>query len=96
MQLTNPCTYLFSSAATQAFADNQVVTFDNLGYAIYTGDINQDKTVDASDFLVLDPEIQAGLFGYYLGDLNGDGAVDASDFLTLDPNIQLGVGAAIP
>ena len=87
---------MFTSAASQAFGDNQAVTFDNNGYAIYTGDINQDKTVDASDFLFLDPQIQAGLFGYFVGDLNGDVAVDASDFLTLDPNIQLGVGAAIP
>ena len=65
-------------------------------FAIYSGDINKDNTIDASDFLELDPSIQAGDFGYFPGDLNGDGAVDASDFLVLDPNIQLGVGAAIP
>ena len=65
-------------------------------FAIYSGDINQDGSIDASDFLELDPSIQRGDGGYLAGDLNGDGAVDASDFLVLDPNIQNGVGAAFP
>ena len=67
-----------------------------MGFMVFTGDINQDLTVDASDFLSLDQSIQNGDFGYFVGDLNGDGSVDASDFLVLDPNIQLGLGSAIP
>ena len=88
--------YTFSSAAAQAFGSNLALTPDNLYYAIYNGDINQDGAIDGSDFLLLDPEIQAGSGGYVIFDLNGDGAVDGSDFLLLDPNIQLGIGAAIP
>ena len=91
------------SQTNNAFANNMKLvdsTFVGGSYqhifAIYSGDINKDNTIDASDFLELDPSIQAGDFGYFPGDLNGDGAVDASDFLVLDPNIQLGVGAAIP
>ena len=88
-------TYLFSTAATQALFNIQGTSFD--GYAlVYTGDITQDNSVDASDFLALDPEIQGGLFGYFSGDLNGDGSVDASDFLVLDPNIQLGIASGTP
>ena len=44
----------------------------------------------------MNPEIQAGLFGYYSGDLNGDGSADATDFLFLDPNIQLGIASGTP
>ena len=94
--LTTSTTYLFSSAATQAYGDNQITTFDNVGYAIFSGDINQDKAIDISDFLELDPHIQNGDGGYIVYDINGDGAVDISDFLLLDPNIQNGIGAAIP
>ena len=94
--LTATTTYLFSSALTQAYLSNQGTSPDNMGFVIYTGDINQDLTVDATDFLFLDPSIQNGDFGYFDGDLNGDGAVDASDFLVLEPNINLGIGAAIP
>ena len=89
-------TYSFISDATQAYLSNMARTPDNMGWAIYSGDINQDGTIDATDFLELNPSIQNGDFGYFVGDLNGDGSVDASDFLSLDPNIQLGIGAAIP
>ena len=94
--LTPTTSYSFSSNASQAFDDNEVATFDNFGFAIYSGDINQDGSIDATDFLELDPSIQNGDGGYLVGDLNGDGSVDASDFLILDPNIQNGIGAAYP
>ncbi len=87
--------YLFSTAATQAFAANQADLGDG-NFAIFSGDINHDGAVDGSDFLELDPSIQNGDGGYAPGDLNGDGAVDGSDFLVLDPNIQNGIGAALP
>ena len=96
VQLTAITTYSFSSAASQAFASNEALTSDNLYAAIHTGDLNQDGSVDGSDFLELDPSIQNGDGGYLVGDLNGDGSVDASDFLVLDPNIQNGVGAIAP
>ena len=94
--LTASTTYSFASAVTQAAGDNEATTFDALFAAIYCGDINQSLSVDATDFLVLDPSIQNGDFGYFVGDINGTGSVDASDFLKLDPNIQLGVGSASP
>ena len=65
-------------------------------FAIFSGDINQDGAIDGSDFLELDPSIQAGDGGYVVGDLNGDGAVDGTDFIIFDPNNQNGIGAAFP
>ena len=88
-------TYLFSTAVTQALNSSQILSGDGVAL-VYQGDLNQDLSIDASDFLVLDPEIQAGLFGYFLGDLTGEGSVDASDFLALDPNIQAGVTGGTP
>lgn len=94
--LTATTNYSFSSATSQAFLSNEAITFDALYAAIYSGDINQDGAVDGTDFLELDPAIQAGDGGYAIGDLNGDGAVDGSDFLNLDPNIQNGIGVVTP
>lgn len=88
--------YDFSTAAEKAFGNNLKQTADNAGWAIYSGDISKDGSVDASDFLELDPSIQNGDGGYVKYDLNGDGSVDATDFLILDPNIQNGVGGARP
>jgi hypothetical protein len=89
--------YLFSSFATQAFGSNMVqVQASPAIWAIFTGDINQDGSVDISDYLVLDPDIQNGNGGYIVTDLNGDGASDITDYLYMDPNIQNGVGAFLP
>ena len=96
VMLTTTTGYSFSSATSQAFSSNEAVTFDALYAAIYTGDINQDGSVDGSDFLDFDIASQAGGGGYHVADFNGDGAVDGSDFLLYDPNAQNGVGAAIP
>ena len=74
----------------------RLLTFDALYAAIYSGDINQDGAVDGTDFLELDPAIQAGDGGYAIGDLNGDGAVDGSYFLVMDSNIQNGIGMVSP
>jgi len=85
--------YNFSTSATQALGDNQIdVAADGI-YSIYNGDINQDYATDASDFLIMDADIQSFASGYLNTDLNGDGATDASDFLILDGNIQTFVGA---
>ncbi len=88
--------YDFTTSSSKAYGDNQSESFDQNGWMFYTGDLNQDGSIDGSDFLELDPSIQNGDGGYTVGDLNGDGAVDGTDFLILDPNIQVGVGALIP
>ena len=98
--------FLFQVSYSQpnnAYGDNMKIIDSTLVgasyqyiYAIYSGDLNQDGSIDGSDFLELDPPIQNGAGGYLVGDLNGDGAVDGSDFLIFDPNNQNGVGAAIP
>ena len=60
------------------------------------GECSQDGSVDATDFLDLDPHVQNGDGGYLCSDLNGDSAIDATDFLWLDPNVQNGVGSVRP
>ena len=71
-------------------------TPDQMGWAIYSGDINQDESIDGLDFLILDTSIQNGDGGYSDSDLNGDGSVDGLDYLILDINIQAGVGIIRP
>lgn len=86
--------YFFSWAANAAFGDNQIGCA--YGYAIFSGDINQDGGIDASDYLLLDADIQGFATGYIVTDLNGDGVADANDFTILDANIQNYVSVAKP
>ena len=93
----NPVPFLSTTSYTfstpnQSYGPNMAEVEPGI-WAIYTGEVEKDGAVDISDFLALDPSIQAGDGGYLPGDLNGDGSVDITDFLILDPNVQLGLGA---
>ena len=94
--LNTSTTYNFHSSQSQAYGNNQALTFDAAYAAMFTGDINQDGAVDGTDFLDFDGPNQGGAGGYELADLNGDGGVDGSDFLVYDPNSQNGVGVLVP
>jgi len=87
--------YDFTTAATQAFFDNQVEVEPGV-WAFYTGDINQDENVDIFDAPELDSDIANFFFGYYRTDLNGDGNVDIFDSPILDANISNFIFSAHP
>jgi len=79
-----PASYDFTSARSSAYGNNLVLK--NGKYCIYTGDVNQDGTVDAFDLSVIDNEAFTFQSGYIQTDLNGDGFADASDASLGDNN----------
>jgi hypothetical protein len=80
----------FSNAANKAYGSN-MANDGNGVFLIFTGDINQDGSVDFSDYPALDISSNIGDLGYFDTDLNGDASVDFSDYPTLDINSSLGV-----
>jgi alpha-tubulin suppressor-like RCC1 family protein/phosphoheptose isomerase len=88
-------TYDFTNTALKAFGSNQIEV-ENGVWAFYSGDINQDYSIDAFDYVQLDPDIINGVFGYTVTDLTGDGYVDAFDYIILDANLINGVGVITP
>ncbi len=66
------------------------------GYAIYSGEQNNDKLLDASDLLLVYKQVTKASNGYIPEDLNGDGLVDGSDLSLLYKNVTIAVAAAIP
>lgn len=87
--------YDFSTAATQAYGGNQVQVATGV-YAFFSGDVNQDFSIDAFDYLIMDPDIANGNGGWLATDLNGDGSVDAFDYLIYDPNGYNGITIQSP
>lgn len=87
--------YGFTLGQEKAYGNN-LVHMSTGFWAIYSGDVNQDGSIDAFDFLLMEPDIVNGLFGYYSTDVNGDANVDAFDYLLLDPNIVSGIGVIAP
>ncbi len=95
MTLTDTAFYDFTSEITQAYGSN--LKFKSDKYCIYSGDINQDGIIDASDLIKVYNDSYVGLTGRYLvSDLNGDNVVDASDISTADNNVFAGILKIIP
>lgn len=97
VSLNGNITYNFTTAANKAYGDNQVLLDPALNlYGTYSGDINQDQSIDSFDYLLLDPDVFNGNGGYLETDINGDGSTDTFDYLILAPNVFDGIGAAGP
>jgi len=85
----------FSSAQTnKAYGDNMKVVDSVLVgstyqyvFAIYSGDVNQDRVVDGSDYIAMQPKVLSVATGYDVADLNGDRVVDGSDYIVMQKNV---------
>ena len=89
----------FSFAISQGYAYgyNQVkVSNSPVRYAFYSGDVNQDGTVDGSDLSLIDNAAANFLSGYVKEDITGDDFVDATDFSFADNNAAKFVTSSFP
>jgi hypothetical protein len=82
--------YNFSSGIGQAYSSN-LVDMGNGVYAIFSGDINQDGSIDFNDYPNLDISSSNGDLGYLATDLNGDASTDFNDYPLIDINSSLGI-----
>ena len=90
-------TLILYQNAANAYGSNQAQVDDSpLTFAVYSGDINQDGTVDASDLSGVENDAAGSVSGYVVTDLNGDDYVDAGDLSIVENNAALGVTAVVP
>jgi hypothetical protein len=76
--------YDFTTAIAQAYGSNMILK--GTEFCIYSGDVNQDGVIDATDVAAIDNDAFGYLSGYLVTDLNGDGFADGTDFLIADNN----------
>jgi len=82
---SSPVYYDFTASASQAYGSNLVLKGSK--YCMYSGNINQDGIIDASDQSQVDNDSFSGLSGIFLNsDVNGDSFVDATDVGIVDNN----------
>lgn len=89
--------YNFSNAANKAFGNN----LSNMGngvFAIYSGDLNQDGSIDFADYPSLDfaNQYPYGILDYDANDINYDGSVDFADYPLLDINSSISIYSIRP
>jgi hypothetical protein len=100
--------YDFSSSASQAYGDNQVLV-DNISgqdvYAIYSGDIadastgilgDHDGVIETSDYSEMENAVYFTLLGYQVQDITGDGVVETSDYSLMENNVYYTIVAKRP
>lgn len=80
----NSLSFDFTTAAGQAYGGNLVQKGSR--YTIYSGDINQDDIIDASDVSEVDNDASLSVSGYVKTDVTGDDFVDAEDVSIVDNN----------
>jgi subtilisin-like proprotein convertase family protein len=91
---SNPNLSLFN---VSVFGSNSIqVDFSPIRFALYSGDVNQDGTIDASDLSNVENDAADALSGYISTDLTGDDFVDGTDVSIVDNNITLGINVISP
>ncbi len=95
MTFSSVTNYNFTTAATQAYGSNMILVAPGL-YAFYSGDVNQDGTIDIFDQIELDNDIFNFNSGYLPTDITGDGGVDVFDQIIMDNNIFNFIGSQTP
>ena len=89
--------YNFTNLITKAFGNNMIsVDASPVRFAIYSGDINQDGTIDASDVSNADNDAFSSVSGYVNSDVTGDNFVDAADVSIVDNNAFNSVSVITP
>ncbi|MBK7158472.1 MAG: hypothetical protein IPH77_07920 [Ignavibacteria bacterium] len=78
--------YDFTSSSSQAFGNNMIL--NGTRWCIYSGDVDQDGVIDASDMSKVDNDASASVSGYNSTDLDGDYLTDSNDLSILDNNLQ--------
>jgi len=89
-----PNTYNFTTLSVQAYGNN--LKYKNGRWCFYSGDINQDGIIDATDFSRVDNDISFFAQGYVVSDIDGDNFVDGADMAYVDNNAANFVTAIRP
>jgi hypothetical protein len=78
--------YDFTISSSQAYGNNLALMEDG-NFALYSGDVNQNGSIDTNDFSEIENNSQLFLFGYLNEDITGDGFIESADYSLIENNI---------
>jgi len=90
--------YDFTSDSSKTYGNNVkgINHFTGRKFAMYSGDVNQDGIIDATDVSAIENDAATGLSGYVNTDITGDDFVDASDLSLVETNAYNSVSLMRP
>jgi len=86
--------YDFTLSASQAYGNN--LQLSGTKFCIFSGDVNQDGTIDLADGSLIDNDAFNFNSGYLPTDVNGDGVTDLADAVYADNNSFNFIGKITP
>jgi hypothetical protein len=99
VRLLSGTTYDFSSNLSRAYSNGNNVPMKYVSsgkYALFSGDVNQDGTINSTDLQQVENNSKGLQYGYFKNDLNGDGVIDIYDMQITDNNKILFLNKARP
>ncbi|MBP6335678.1 MAG: hypothetical protein KA444_09425, partial [Bacteroidia bacterium] len=78
--------YIFSDADSKAFGNNMKDLGDG-SYALYSGDVDGNGSINLVDLFALENAIQLFVTGYSVDDLTGNQLIDNSDYSLMENNV---------
>lgn len=99
VNLISGITYDFTNSLSNAFSNslNTPMKFLSSGkYALFSGDVNQDGTINSDDLQKVENSAKNIGLGYFNDDVNGDGVVDVFDLQIIENNKILFLNKARP
>ncbi|MBL7947982.1 MAG: hypothetical protein JNN19_03250, partial [Bacteroidia bacterium] len=95
VSIAGSVSYDFSADNNLSYGPNMTEVEPGI-WALWSGDINQDELIEASDYALVENDVAAFQFGYVVTDLNGDGLVEATDYSRIENNMPMFLFAAHP
>ena len=99
VRLLSGSSYDFSSSLTKAYRNNTINSMRFLAtnkYAIFSGDLNQDGSINLLDLQKSEISSKNTNLGFFNDDVNGDGVVDIFDLQIIENNKTLFINKARP
>jgi hypothetical protein len=95
VQINHTTFYDFTSSQSNAYGNNMIQTFDQMGWAIYSGDISdqsfglgyQDGIIEGQDYSDMENAVYFIKEGYVPEDISGDGVVEGMDYSIMENNV---------
>ncbi len=77
--------YNFTSSQNQAYGNNMITKYGR--WCFYSGDVNQNGSIEATDLSTIDNDVSNFVTGYVATDVTGNNVTDAADLAIADNNV---------
>ena len=93
--ITNNVIYNFSNSSSKAYGNN-LVNLESGVYGLWSGDVNQDGTINLSDLQLIESTSLNFNIGYLPYDLTGDNIPESSDYSLIENNLSFFINVIRP